>query len=415
MNLECVRQIQLPGGRMTQRQESVKAARGRFHLLRGSRKDEAAGADYFDYNLLAVVILLTAFGLVMQYSVTAYSMLQAEGHPFLKQILICTGGVAILIVASRIDYHVLAKGAGLLFAGSILLVIATRFIGKNVNGATRWIDLGFIQFQPSEVAKLAVILYIPMLITMMGTKFGKYKRAPARILGLGILTAFLVYKFTDNLSTAIIIFGICFVMVVVAHPHPRGLVTLFFAALAAVYPVYLILKSVFKTASAASFRYRRILTWLNPEKYQKQGGYQVMQGLYAIGSGGLFGKGLGNSAQKLGVLPEAENDMIFAIVCEELGLVGAFILTGLFIYLLYRLFFIALNAPDRLGALIVVGIFAHVAIQVVLNIAVVLSIIPTTGITLPFVSSGGTSLWFLMAEMGIALNISGQIIERKKS
>ena len=140
-----------------------------------------------------------------------------------------------------------------------------------------------------------------------------------------------------------------------------------------------------------------------------------MQGLYAIGSGGLFGKGLGNSAQKLGVLPEAENDMIFAIVCEELGLVGAFILTGLFIYLLYRLFFIALNAPDRLGALIVVGIFSHVAIQVVLNIAVVLSIIPTTGITLPFVSSGGTSLWFLMAEMGIALNISGQIIERKKS
>ena len=140
-----------------------------------------------------------------------------------------------------------------------------------------------------------------------------------------------------------------------------------------------------------------------------------MQGLYAIGSGGLFGKGLGNSAQKLGVLPEAENDMIFAFVCEELGLVGAFILTGLFIYLLYRLFFIALNAPDRLGALIVVGIFSHVAIQVVLNIAVVLSIIPTTGITLPFVSSGGTSLWFLMAEMGIVLNISGQIIERKKS
>ncbi|MGO5291877.1 FtsW/RodA/SpoVE family cell cycle protein [Porcincola sp. LCP21S3_C12] len=400
---------------MTYRQEGVRAVRGRFRLLGGSRKDEAAGADYFDYNLLAVVILLTAFGLVMQYSVTAYSMLQVKGHPFMKQILICAGGMVILIAASRIDYHGLAKGSGILFAGSILLVIATRFIGKNVNGATRWIDLGFIQFQPSEVAKLAVILYIPLLITMMGVNFGKYKRAPARILGIGLLTAFLVYKFTDNLSTAIIIFGICFVMVIVAHPHPRGLVALFFAALAAVYPVYLVLKRVFQTASSTSFRYRRILTWLNPEKYQKEGGYQVMQGLYAIGSGGLFGKGLGNSAQKLGVLPEAENDMIFAIVCEELGLVGAFILTGLFIYLLYRLFFIALNAPDRLGALIVVGIFSHVAIQVVLNIAVVLSIIPTTGITLPFVSAGGTSLWFLIAEMGIALNISGQIIERKKS
>ena len=140
-----------------------------------------------------------------------------------------------------------------------------------------------------------------------------------------------------------------------------------------------------------------------------------MQGLYAIGSGGVFGKGLGNSTQKLGALPEAENDMIFAIICEELGMVGAFIVIGLFIYLLYRLFFIALNAPDLLGSLITVGIFTHVALQVVLNIAVVLNVIPTTGITLPFVSYGGTSLLFLMAEMGIALNISGQITERKRT
>lgn len=139
------------------------------------------------------------------------------------------------------------------------------------------------------------------------------------------------------------------------------------------------------------------------------GGYQVLQGLYAIGSGGFFGKGLGNSAQKLGTIPEAQNDMIFSIVCEELGVFGAALLLLMFGYLLYRLFFIAQNAPDLLGALIVTGIFAQVALQVILNIAVVLNVVPATGITLPFISYGGTSIVFLMAEMGIALSVADKI------
>ena len=158
-----------------------------------------------------------------------------------------------------------------------------------------------------------------------------------------------------------------------------------------------------------SFRLNRILVWLDPEKYSDNGGYQVLQGLYAIGSGGLFGKGLGNSTQKIQSIPEAQNDMIFSIICEELGLFGAVLLTILFVFLLYRLMFIAQNAPDLLGSLIVTGIFAHIALQVVLNIAVVLNFIPTTGVTLPFISYGGTSILFLMAEMGIALNVSRQI------
>ena len=140
-----------------------------------------------------------------------------------------------------------------------------------------------------------------------------------------------------------------------------------------------------------------------------EGGYQVLQGLYAIGSGGLFGKGLGNSTQKIQSIPEAQNDMIFSIICEELGLFGAVLLTILFVFLLYRLMFIAQNAPDLLGSLIVTGIFAHIALQVILNIAVVLNVIPTTGVTLPFISYGGTSILFLMTEMGIALNVSRQI------
>ena len=160
---------------------------------------------------------------------------------------------------------------------------------------------------------------------------------------------------------------------------------------------------------SSSFRIGRIRVWLNPELYSSDGGYQVMQALYAIGSGGFFGKGLGNSAQKLGAIPEAQNDMIFSIICEELGIFGAALVMLLFIFLLYRLFFIAQNAPDLLGSLIVSGIFVHIALQVVLNIAVVVNLIPTTGITLPFVSYGGTSIVFLMTEMLLALSVSKQI------
>ena len=154
---------------------------------------------------------------------------------------------------------------------------------------------------------------------------------------------------------------------------------------------------------------QRIAVWLDPEAHSSEGGYQVMQGLYAIGSGGFFGKGLGNSTQKLGALPEAQNDMIFSIICEELGVFGAAMVILLFVFLLYRLFFIAQNAPDLLGSLIASGIFVHIALQVILNIAVVINLIPTTGITLPFVSYGGTSIVFLMAEMTLALSISKQI------
>ena len=161
--------------------------------------------------------------------------------------------------------------------------------------------------------------------------------------------------------------------------------------------------------NSENFRLRRVLTWLDPENHTDTGGFQVMQGLYAIGSGGFFGKGLGNSTQKLGVIPEAQNDMILTVICEELGVLGAIVILLLFAFLLYRLMFIARNAPDLYGALIASGIFVHIALQVILNIAVVTNLIPTTGITLPFISYGGTSILFLMSEMGIALGISRRI------
>jgi cell division protein FtsW len=177
------------------------------------------------------------------------------------------------------------------------------------------------------------------------------------------------------------------------------------AALVAILVAFL----VNSASGSGSFRISRIQVWLDPETHSSLGGYQIMQALYAIGSGGFFGKGLGNSTQKLGALPEAQNDMIFSIICEELGVFGAVLVILMFVMMLYRLFFIAQNAPDLLGSLIVSGIFVHIALQVVLNIAVVTNMIPTTGITLPFVSYGGTSILFLMAEMALALSVSRQI------
>ena len=227
------------------------------------------------------------------------------------------------------------------------------------------------------------------------------------LLALGAVQGGAAFILTDNLSTGLIIGGIAVMMIFIAHPKTKPFI-LTGGSIAAVIAAGVIYLGNTMTTSE-NFRIRRILAWLHPEENMSAGGYQVMQALYAIGSGGFFGKGLGNSAQKLGTIPEAQNDMIFSIVCEELGVFGALLLFLMFGYLLYRLFFIAQNAPDLYGTLIVSGIFVHIALQVILNICVVINLMPTTGITLPFVSYGGTSILFLMAEMGIALSVSRKI------
>ena len=374
----------------------------------------AAARDYYDYNLLAAVILLTCFGLVMLYSTSAYEAARDYGsdtYYFKKQALISLGAFVMLLVGSQIDYHWYIRWSDRLYFVSIVLLIATKFVGRTVNGARRWIYIGPVSFQPAELAKLAIILFLPYTISSMRKKELGGLLAPVKIIAYGALSSICTYFFTDNLSTAIIILGIAVVLTFIVHSRTRPFVVLFVTGLAALlFGAIVILPRV--VASSSNFRINRILVWMNPEAYADRGGYQVMQALYAIGSGGFFGKGLGNSTQKLGALPEAQNDMIFSIICEELGVFGAAIVIGLFVFLLYRLFFIARNAPDLLGSLIASGIFIHISLQVVLNIAVVINLIPTTGITLPFVSYGGTSILFLMAEMMVALSISRQITFR---
>lgn len=365
--------------------------------------------DYYDYNLLVSIILLTCFGLIMLYSTSAYSAELEFGndmHYFSKQAGISAFCFVMILIFSQIDYHFYASFAGLIYVVSNILLFLTKFIGTELNGAKRWIYLGPISFQPAEMAKLAIILFLPVVIVKMGKNM-KTWRAFFTVLGFGGLTSFLTFVFTDNLSTAIIIAGITVGLLFIVFPNSKPF--LFGAGGVAVLVAGVVYYAQTHVNSDSSFRLRRVLVWLNPEANASLGGYQVMQGLYAIGSGGFFGKGLGNSLQKLDYVPEAQNDMIFTIICEELGVFGAIMLTLLFAFMLYRLLFIAQNAPDLLGSLIASGIFVHIALQVVLNIAVVTNAIPTTGITLPFVSYGGTSILFLMAEMTLALSVSKQI------
>ena len=369
---------------------------------------------YFDYSMLAILVFLVCFGLIMLYSSSAYNALVGYGdsmHYFKRQLIFCLAGFAGMVIVSRINYHRYIKWAKLLYFVSIgLMALVQTPIGKEVNGARRWIRLPLgQQFQPSEIAKIAVILFIPVLIIQLGKSAATLK-GMMEILLWGGANAFCVYVLTENLSTAVIVLGITCILIFVIHPRTMPFIILVTLGVAAVVAGAQILAQSLVTSD--DFRLRRIIVWIDPEQYSAEGGFQTLQGLYAIGSGGFFGKGLGNSAQKM-IIPEVQNDMILSVICEELGVFGAIIVLTLFGMLLYRLLFIAQNAPDIYGALLATGIFAHIALQVILNVAVVTNLIPTTGITLPFISYGGTSVLFLMVEMGVAFGVSRSIRMRE--
>lgn len=365
---------------------------------------------YYDYSLVAVLVFLVCFGLVMLYSTSAYTALIENDdsmYYFKRQILFCGAGVVIIYVVSRINYHwYIGKAKAIYFFSLFLMFLVKTPLGKEVNGARRWIRLPMgQQFQPSELAKIAVILFIPVLICKMGKEF-RSLQGVVKILAWGGVCAAAVLFLTDNLSTAAIVFGITYIVVAVAHPRTKVFLALAGIGVAGLVTFVLAFGSGF--ASSSDFRLRRLAAWLHPEQYADGQAYQTLQGLYAIGSGGFFGKGLGNSAQKM-VIPEVQNDMILTVICEELGVFGVIVVLVLFGMLLYRILFIAQNAPDMYGTLVVMGIFAHITLQVFLNIAVVTNILPNTGVTLPFISYGGTSVLFLMAEMGIVLGVSRTI------
>ena len=384
----------------------VKENKKRSTNTRVKKKEHSIA--YFDYSLLAILICLICFGLVMLYSTSSYSaMMKQNGDSlfyFKRQVLFCIVGLIGMWIVSRIDYHWYFERSKLFYFISIFMMFLVKTpLGKEVNGAKRWIKLPFEQqLQPAEIAKIAIILFIPALICTMGREI-KTLEGIVKVLAWGAFSAAVVFIITENLSTAIIVMGITCIMIFVVHPKTR----IFIIIAVGIILIGIVGARVLGMAmeTSGNFRLRRILVWLNPEKYASEGGYQIMQALYAIGSGGFFGKGLGNSAQKM-IIPEVQNDMILSIICEELGVFGAIMVLILFGMLLYRLLFIAQNAPDLYGSLVVSGIFAHIALQVILNVMVVINCIPTTGITLPFISYGGTSVVFLLGEMGLALSVS---------
>lgn len=364
---------------------------------------------FYDYSLLFTVIFLTVFGLVMIYSSSSYAaQLKFNNAAFfmMKQAKIALGGFVLMIIISRMDYHWYGKFAVFAYVLSYILMIAVSLVGIEANGKKRWLGVGSLSFQPTEFVKIALIVMLALMIVQMGkninTRNGVILVIITTVPIAGIVAA-------NNLSSGIIILGIAFVMLFVACKKKwpffacglGGVALLAFAE-----PVATVLQ---KMNILHDYQLGRILVWLEPEAYPSTGGYQVLQGLYAIGSGGLVGRGLGESIQKMGFVPEAQNDMIFSIICEELGLFGAVSVILIFLFMIYRFMLIADNAPDLFGALLVVGVMGHIAIQVILNIAVVTNTIPNTGITLPFISYGGTSVMFLMMEMGMVLSVSNQI------
>lgn len=365
---------------------------------------------FYDYSLLFTIAFLIMFGLLMIYSASSYkAQIDYNGNAayfMTRQGVIALVGFLVMIGISKLDYRWYAKFYKLAILVSWVLMIAVSLVGRQVNGKRRWLGVGPLSFQPTELVKITVIVSTAALLVKLGRHVDR-SAGIARVAMVVLPLAGIVAA--NNLSSGIIIAGIGFVMMFVASRKKLwyflvtaagGLVIAFAPQIGNGLATIHLLKP---------YQLSRINVWKNPEAFADRGGYQVLQGLYAIGSGGLFGKGLGESIQKLGFVPEAQNDMIFSIICEELGLFGAISLILVFMFMIYRFMVIASNAPDLFGSLLVVGVMAHIAIQVILNIAVVTNTIPNTGITLPFISYGGTSIIFLEAEMGMVLSVSNQI------
>ncbi len=374
------------------------------------RKRKGQSEYFFDYSLLFIVLFLLGFGLVMLYSTSSYEAAQSYGsstYYLIKQLKAIILGLVGMIVIANIPYHFWEKFYALGYVAAAVLLLLIIPFGHESGGAKRWFRIGGLSIQPAEIAKLCMILFFAVMICKMGKSIRSFKGFMMLMI-MPLPIVLMVWKITSNMSSAIIIMGIAILMVFVASPDYKKFILMALAVIAvAAVAVYAIVSMA--SGDGLNYRGERVLAWLNPEAYADDTGYQTLQALYAIGSGGIWGKGLGQSMQKLGFIPEAQNDMIFSIICEELGLFGAIAIILMFIMLIWRLMVIANNAPDLFGSLLVVGVMAHMAIQVILNIAVVTATIPNTGISLPFISYGGTAVLFQLAEIGLVLNVAKRI------
>lgn len=364
----------------------------------------------YDYTLLFLVIFLFSLGLLFIYSGSQYSAAMELGdgsYYFKRQLMIGGGGLAAALLISKLPYRLLKKGVipGIIWLGSVALLALTLALGLSSHGKTRWLSIAGISFQPAELAKIGIIVFEAFLCEKLRREL-RHPKAFWFAAAMGAFPTLLIL--TQNISSAFIVMSIVIVMLYVATGKKflLGISALGVTGILAAKPIvrkYLLSNSITKRPS--QYYMRRVYGWALPEVFADDA-YQTQQGLYAIGSGGITGRGLGESIQKFGKIPEVQNDMIFSVVCEEFGFIGAAALVILYLFLLYRILLIAKNAKDRFGAMICVGVMAHIAVQVILNISVVTGVIPNTGVTLPFISYGGTAVLFTMLEMGLVLSVS---------
>ncbi len=375
----------------------------RFTILKNSK------IRYFDSILLLTVLFLIVFGLVMLFSVSSYDGSVNYGdsaYYFKKQLTSTAFGLVIMVIVSLIPYHFWERTQVIAYIVAVVLLILIVPFGTTVNGAKRWLYIAGISIQPAEVAKLAIIIVLSHIICKLGNYINSWKGF-AYAMAPAIPLVVMIYGITRNLSSAIIVAGIAFVMCFISSTEYKRYLFILLGIIAiAALVVFIVVQN---KDSGIGFRGERILAWLDPNAYASGKGFQTLQALYAIGSGGIMGKGIGESMQKLGYIPEAQNDMIFSIICEELGFVGALCVIALFLLLIWRCVIIAHNAPDLYGSLLVAGFMTHIAIQVILNIAVVTNTIPNTGISLPFISYGGSSVVSLLAEVGLVFGVQREI------
>ncbi|HIZ56716.1 MAG TPA: putative lipid II flippase FtsW [Firmicutes bacterium] len=350
-------------------------------------------------TFLVLVLILLAFGLLMLFSASyAYAQYyQGDSfHYIKKQALVAVIGVACMLIVSKIDYTIYKKYTYWIYGGAIFLLVLVLLVNIK-NSIKRWIYVpGVGQFQPSEVAKFALIVLFAYLIAKHGEKMNTFQYGVFPfVLFLGITAGLIIIE--PHLSGTILIMGIGLIMMFVGGTRYRWFILLLVAAAVGV---------VLVLTFGREYMAERLQGWFDPFSDPQDSTYQTMESLLTIGSGGLLGVGLGNSRQKYLFLPEPQNDFIFAIICEELGFIGAMVVILLFVLFVYRGFAIAAKAPDKFSMMLAVGITTQIGLQAMLNIAVVTNTIPNTGISLPFFSYGGTALFLQLLEMGVILNVS---------
>ena len=366
----------------------------------------------FEYVLFTIMIFLTIFGLIVLYSASSVEGRRLYDNPmyfFMRQSIFCTSGLLIALFISVFPYNIYLKFSKYIYIFVLVLVVMTAFSGRISRGASRWINLRGVTFQPSELMKLALILYIPKVLKEVHCDFENRDNF-IRILIVAYVPTFVVAL--TNLSTGIILFIIATSMLFLVSKKKLVFVFILTIFVIAYLFAYDFAKILNTAGLLKGYQMGRIFAWKDAENYPDVA-YQTLQGLYAIGSGQVFGRGYLNSIQK-NILPEAQNDMIFAVLSEELGLVGALLFLVLYFLLIFRIFYIASKQTDLIPLLITFGIGMHLAIQVTLNVSVVTNLMPNTGVTLPFVSYGGTSLIATFIEMGIVMQMSKNIVKEKQ-